>query len=251
MYAAENYYQTYRMDPKTCNSFSEVRTCNNGSVNGSLEFTSCSTIAWENPGSPLMVHMNSNTQIPEKLLFTPPHEGVDFDILGMNSKPIPYAPKRISWYTSSQYYFIVLADEHGEVKGIDQLFGNNTKGPDGQFASDGYKALAKYDGSTADGKNRILPADGYITREDPVFYKLSLWNDSNHNGIAEASELKSLAVMGVEWIDLNPDASYKEVDKWGNETTLKSLMKTSDGQLHLVFDVWFRYIEIKRGVAKK
>lgn len=222
-------------------SGSITASCNNGAVS-----TSGATCRPPNPGSPLMVHFNSNTEQVEPLEFSSQIDGIIFDILGLNSTPVPYAPKRISWYRSSQYFFIALPNEKGDVKGIDQLFGDNTHGPDGKFAKDGYKALAKYDGMSADGKKRLHPADGFITAKDAVFVNLRLWNDENYDGIAQTNELQSLESKNVEIIDLNADPNFKETDKYGNETTLKSVVKTKDGRYHLMFDVWFAYKNIKQ-----
>ena len=216
-------------------------SCNNGSIS-----TSGGTCRLPNPGSPLMVHFNSDVNNIEPLVFTSQVDGINFDILGLNSTPVPYAPKRISWYRSPQYFFIALPNENGEVKGIDQLFGDNTQGPDGKFAKDGYKALAKFDGTSANGKKRIKAADGYITKEDAIFSKLRMWHDANFDGLAQPQELFTLEEKNVEVIDLNADPNFSEQDKYGNETTLKSVVKTKDGQYHLMFDVWFAYKNVPK-----
>lgn len=219
--------------------------CNGGVASPSgYNFSSCGIF---DAGSPLMVVFNSNVNKPEPLVFTSQAEGINFDILGRNSPPRPHTPMRISWYRSSSYYFLTLPDSHGRVRGVDELFGNNTYGPDGSFAADGYKALAKYDGMSADGKSRVGQKDGYITAEDPVFEKLRWWQDDNFDGLAQETELLSMRQMGVEVIDLNADPGYKEKDKYGNETTLKSVVKTTDGRYHLMFDVWFAYEFINMG----
>jgi hypothetical protein len=238
---------------------SSTRTCLNGAIDG--YFLDQFGRLWENSnqqkfiagfyatcrrwekGSPLMIHMNSDTQVFEPLKFSSPLDGINFDILGQNSSPEPHALKRISWYTSSQYYFLTLPNSQGQVKGVDELFGDNTTGPDGQFAKDGYKALAKFDGMQIDGVIRVLPADGLITVQDPIYSHLRLWNDRNHDGISSQDELFSLDEMGIVTVDLNADESYKEVDIYGNETTLKSVVKTKDGRYHLMFDIWFQYEE--------
>lgn len=202
-------------------------------------------------GSPLMIAYNSDVNNPEPLVFTSLAEGIMFDLLGLNAKPKPHTPVRISWYRSPQYYFLVLPDENGRVHGIDQLFGDNTHGPDGKFAANGYKALAKYDGMSADGKTRVKEADGYITPEDPIYSKLRLWQDSNFDGIAQEGELLSLKQMDIQVIDLNADPNFKEEDQYGNLTTLKSVVKTGDGRYHLMFDIWFAYRSNKMPGAKE
>lgn len=238
-----SFYRYSQVRNNSCDTVSGTTTCNNGSVSDNGPFNShCDEIS---TGSPLMIHFNSDLEKIEPLEFSSQIDGIIFDILGRNSKPTPYAPKQISWYKSPQYFFITLPTKDGEVKGIDQLFGDNTQGPDGKFAKDGYKALAKYDGMSADGKKRLHPADGFITAKDPVFKQLRLWNDENYDGIAQSSELQSLENKNIEIIDLNADPNYKETDKYGNETTLKSVVKTKDGRYHLMFDVWFAYKDIK------
>ena len=164
---------------------------------------------------------------------TPPLKGVNFDLLGKNALPQPHFLKRISWLThssSQQYYFLTLPNEKGEVLGIDQLFGDNTTGPDKKFAKNGYLALAKWD------ENK----DSKINSQDPIFGQLRLWRDHNRNGIAETNELFSLSELGIEEIDLNYDPNYSEKDKYGNKVALKSAVKTKDQRILLIFDLIFR-----------
>jgi hypothetical protein len=199
-------------------------------------------------GSPLMVHLNVNPDQHVPLEFTSPLNGINFDLFGANAKPAPYTPVRISWYRQPEYYFIVLPNTKGEVKGIDELFGNNTKGPDGQFAKDGYVALAKYDGMSMSvaGLKKVSEPDGYITSEDPVLAKLRFWHDDNFDGLAQPNELRTADELGIELIDLAADESFKETDQYGNDTMLKSVVRTKDGRFHVMFDVWFWSYDLKR-----
>ncbi len=222
------------------------RTCIDGTLAGNPAYTKTTCFYLKNePPSPLMIHFNSDVEKAEPLVFGSQKNGVNFDILGINSYPEAFSKKRISWYKSKQYYWVTLPNAKGEVNGINELFGNNTYGRDNKFAADGYKALAKYDGKSLDGKKSAGKPDNLITKADPVFQKLRLWADRNHDGLAQKSELVSLDSMNVEAIDLNADANYKETDKYGNDTTLKSVVKTTDGRYHLIFDMWFKYQEPK------
>ena len=185
----------------------------------------------ESRTSPLIISMDTKSRGIE---LTSPMEGIQFDILGQRSFPIAHAKKQISWLVSGQEYYFITLPKAGAVSGIDEMFGDNTRGPDGKYAANGYLALAKYDDDR----------DNLITSEDEVFSKLRLWNDINRDGISEASELFTLAEKKITVIDLNYDKRYKEQDAYGNQTLMKSVVKTEDGQMHLLFDLWFRYINI-------
>ncbi len=178
--------------------------------------------------SPLVVHLTSNVNDPKPITLTDKARGIFFDLLGALNN---YVPVRISWFTNDDYAFITLPDRDGEVKGIDQLFGSRTLGPDGRFAENGYEALAKYDDNN----------DGFITRDDRVFHRLRLWTDYNKNGHSEPDELRTLNSYRIQFIDLNYSTDYAETDNWGNETKMKSVIGYEDGSLDLLFDLWFAY----------
>jgi hypothetical protein len=185
--------------------------------------------------SPLVVSLGSQAR---GVQLTSPLDGIQFDILGQRSYPVPHAPKQISWLTREDqgYYFITLPNQHGEVNGINELFGDNTQGPDGEYADNGYLALAKYD----DDK------DGLITEKDEIFSHLRLWNDLNRDGKSDPSELFALSDKAIVTIDLDYDENYLEEDIYGNKTMMKSVVKTEDGELHLMFDIWFRVLNITK-----
>lgn len=185
--------------------------------------------------SPLIISMGSQAR---GIKLSAPLDGIQFDILGERSFPKAHDKKQISWLTSDdhEYYFIVLPNKDGRVLGINEMFGDNTRGPDGKFSANGYAALSKYD----DDK------DSLITEDDEVYSQLRLWNDKNRDGIADPNELSSLQEKNLSVIDLHYDKRYKETDQYGNQTLMKSVAKTEDGKLHLMFDLWFRYINITK-----
>lgn len=206
-----------------------------------LDPKKCDSVA-----SPLIIHMQAAKDIPENLIFTSPARGIDFDILGENSvdragNPSPHEKKRISWHRSYQYVYIVKPNAQGLVEGINEMFGDNTKGPDGKFSANGYEALGKYDGMSADGKTKVAEADGYINSKDAVYSVLRIWRDENFDGKSQPGELYTLDKFGIKTIDLGYDPNYYEMDKWGNEVKYKSVVEGKDGKLYLMFDVWFRH----------
>lgn len=182
----------------------------------------------DSKASPLVIHTASDISRPMPIALSSQAEGVNFDLLGAKNN---HAPVRISWFTNAEYRMLVLPNKNGEVRGIDELFGDNTVGPDNQFASNGYAALAKYD----------LNHDGYIDIKDPVFTDLRLWLDANRDGIGQANEMVSLSEMGITFIDLDYSTQYSEMDQYGNQTTMKSVVGYQDGSLDLIFDLWFSY----------
>jgi hypothetical protein len=188
--------------------------------------------------SPLFVDLRTEEQMSDMFLLSAPWEGVVFDILGKNADPVAHAKNRISWFKNKGLAFITLPNKKGQVKGIDELFGDNTFGPDGKFAENGYAALAKYD----DNKDHLIDA------KDAVFSKLRIWVDGNLDGVAQQRDLITMQQAGLTVIDLNYDKNYSETDVYGNEIKYKSVAKTADGEMRLVFDVWF---ELNLHKAKK
>ncbi len=186
--------------------------------------------------SPLVIHVASDVNRPSPIALSPQSEGVFFDLLGARNNHVPV---KISWFTNLDYRLLALPDANGQVRSIDELFGNNTPGPDGGYADNGYAALAKFDGASADGMFQLVPPDGYITRADPVFEYLRLWLDENFDGLAQAHELANLDSVDISYIDLNYSSDFAETDSYGNQTKMKSVVGYNDNTLDLIFDLWF------------
>ena len=128
------------------------------------------------------------------------------------------------------------------MNGIEEMFGDMTSGPDGQWARNGYEALRKWDGRRASGGYDNDARDNKISSKDEVFKRLRFWKDSNTNGKAEKNELYTLESLGVSEIDLDYDKRYAEVDRFGNKIMMKSVVRTSDGRMHIMYDLWFRLL---------
>jgi hypothetical protein len=71
--------------------------------------------------------------------------------------------------------------------------------------------------------------DGFITAQDAVFSNLRLWQDTNHNGISEADELKTLSSLGLAKIELDYKESKRE-DEHDNKFKYRAKVKDDKGK---------------------
>jgi hypothetical protein len=146
---------------------------------------------------------------------TSAEEGVEFDL---NDNGV--TSERVAWTEpdSDDGWLVLDRNGNGLIDSGAELFGSKTPAyadaVDPRTAN-GFEALLMTEGPSYGGG----VADGIIDARDAIYSRLRVWLDRNHDGKADAGELRSLDSLGI----VAMGTGYKKIgrrDQHGNEFSL-------------------------------
>ena len=136
--------------------------------------------------------------------------------------------ERTAWAGKSDGLLALDLDGNGRIDHGGELFGNHSLLADGSKAKNGFEALKQYDSN----------GNGLLDAGDECWQDFRIWQDIDHNGISNSTELRLLDQVGIRAIDLKYTESTGR-DAQGNSHKQLGSIQWQDGKTGLASDVWF------------
>ena len=130
------------------------------------------------------------------------------------------------WVHSDDGFLVYDRNNDGLINSGSELFGDYTPLGNGEFAKNGFAALADLD----------VNGDGIIDAEDEAFAHLKVWRDLNQNGKTDAGELFTLQELQIKSLNLAHENTNKIINGGNILTQIGSYTK-EDGTVHQMGDV--------------
>jgi len=184
-------------EPKIGSVGEEINPC---PINNSLPVTPQGTVKpdiCDCEPSPILIDVKGNG-----FALTDAAAGVRFDIRDVG------VAEQIGWPEPGSDDAFLALDRNGDgvINSGAELFGNAAEQPASAKYANGYNALSVFDDN----------GDGVVDENDPIYPRLLLWQDSNHDGVSQPQELHGLAEMGVAGLSVRYTVS-KKADSYGNQ----------------------------------
>ena len=136
--------------------------------------------------------------------------------------------ERTAWAGKGDGLLALDLDGNGRIDHGGELFGNYSLRADGSKAKNGFEALKQYDSN----------GNGLLDAGDERWQDFRIWQDVDHNGISNSTELRLLDQVGIRAIDLKYTESTSR-DAQGNSHKQLGSIQWQDGKTGLASDVWF------------
>jgi hypothetical protein len=186
------------------------------------------TNAWSQC-SPIVVDVNK-----DGILLGPAGRGVFFDVNADGHSDY------VQWVRAGGDEAFLSLDRNGNALIDDgsELFGVGTPLLEGGKAPNGFVGLAQYDQPSAGGND-----DGQISSADRVWPQLSIWQDSNADGISTADEMYQPESFGLRSFGTIPKVR-RYIDQAGNSLPYWAWARTTGALPRtLMVDVFFLQLQ--------
>jgi len=150
-------------------------------------------------------------------------DGVNFDLdnNGFDEKT--------AWISEADCFLALDINGNKKIDNGSELFGDRFVMPNGNNSTTGFEALASLNTN----------GDAIIDENDPVFFDLRVWFDSNHNGKTDSGELRSLSDEHIVSINLNASPDGKIHARTEVLEAASSIVTYEDNTTRKISEFWF------------